>query len=125
MFQVQSFSHLTRMPDDYLIPEQGVTESIAHDEKQLLAKFVCLAAGAEFAPEDFSLGSFLLFIGGKADVVFGENVLPAQSGASSYAAPFTPYRIVAKTPVSLLMVVPKSCDQYGEGMRPYLFSNWN
>jgi hypothetical protein len=58
-------------------------------------------------------------------VIFDNAVLPAEAGASTYAVPFTPFRIVAKTPVFLLVIVLKSWEGYGEGMRPYLFSTWN
>ena len=125
MFDLQSFSHLTSMPSDVSMPDEGVTETIIHDSKQMLAKIVCFAPGTELVPEDPSIGSFLQFFGEEADVIFGENVLPARGGASTYAAPFSPYRIVAKTPVSLLKVVLKPGEGYGEGLRPYLFSNWN
>jgi hypothetical protein len=47
------------MPSEVFMPDEGVTKTIVHDQKQLLAKIVCLAAGEEIGPEDQSLGSFL------------------------------------------------------------------
>lgn len=65
------------------------------------------AAGQELSEHTSSRPAMLHFIGGEAHLTLGADEMTAQSGTWAYMPPKLPHSIVAKTAVTMLLIMVK------------------
>lgn len=89
------------------IPAGSILSQTIYGEPQLKAILFTFAEGQELSEHTSAQTAILHFLQGEADITLGDDKLTAQAGTWVKMAPRLPHSIVAKTPVTMLLLMFK------------------
>lgn len=89
-------------------PVNGTLSRTIHQDERLKAVLFGFAAGQELSEHTASTPAIMHFLKGEADVVLGQDKLTASAGTWIHMPARLPHSILAKTPVSMLLLLLKS-----------------
>ena len=106
------------MPSNYIFfdqitaqappPAGGILSKTVHADDRLKAVLFGFAVGEELSEHTASMPAIMHFLQGEADVTIGEDKMQAGPGAWFHMQPNVKHSIVAKTPVSMLLLLLKN-----------------
>ncbi len=89
-------------------PVNGTLSRTIHQDDRLKAVLFGFAAGQELSEHTASTPAIMHFLKGEAEVGLGEDKVSATAGTWIHMPPRLPHSILAKTPVSMLLLLLKS-----------------
>ena len=89
-------------------PVNGTLSRTIHQDERLKAVLFGFAAGQELSEHTASTPAIMHFLKGEADVVLGQDKVTATAGTWIHMPERLPHSILAKTPVSMLLLLLKS-----------------
>lgn len=89
-------------------PVNGTLSRTIHQDDRLKAVLFGFAAGQELSEHTASTPAIMHFLKGEADVVLGQDKVTASAGTWIHMPSRLPHSILAKTPVSMLLLLLKS-----------------
>lgn len=89
-------------------PIDGTLSRTIHQDTHLKAVLFSFSAGQELSEHTASTPAVLHFLSGEAEVTLGPDRIAAQSGTWIHMPPRLPHSIVAKTPVTMLLLLLKA-----------------
>ncbi len=89
-------------------PANGTLSRTIHQDDRLKAVLFGFAAGQELSEHTASTPAIMHFLKGEADVVLGQDKVTASAGTWIHMPARLPHSILAKTPVSMLLLLLKS-----------------
>lgn len=94
-------------------PVNGTLSRTIHQDERLKAVLFGFAAGQELSEHTASTPAIMHFLKGEADVVLGKDKVAASAGTWVHMPARLPHSILAKTPVSMLLLLLKSSPMPG------------
>lgn len=88
-------------------PVNGTLSRTIHQDDRLKAVLFGFAAGQELSEHTASSPAIMHFLKGEAEVVLGQDKVTASAGAWVHMPARLPHSILAKTPVSMLLLLLK------------------
>ena len=89
-------------------PVNGTLSRTIFQDERLKAVLFGFAAGQELSEHTASTPAIMHFLKGEADVVLGQDKVTATAGTWIHMSARLPHSILAKTPVSMLLLLLKS-----------------
>lgn len=89
-------------------PANGTLSRTIHQDERLKAVLFGFAAGQELSEHTASTPAIMHFLEGEAEVVLGQDKIRATAGTWVHMSPRLPHSILAKTPVTMLLMLLKS-----------------
>ncbi len=89
-------------------PVNGTLSRTIFQDERLKAVLFGFAAGQELSEHTASTPAIMHFLKGEADVVLGQDKVTATAGTWIHMPARLPHSILAKTPVSMLLLLLKS-----------------
>jgi quercetin dioxygenase-like cupin family protein len=89
------------------IPAGSILSQTIYGDAQLKAILFTFAEGQELSEHTSAQTAILHFLQGEAELTLGDDKLAAQAGTWVKMAPRLPHSIVAKTPVTMLLLMFK------------------
>jgi quercetin dioxygenase-like cupin family protein len=89
-------------------PVNGTLSRTIHQDDRLKAVLFGFAAGQELSEHTASTPAIMHFLKGEADVILGQDKVAAAVGTWIHMPARLPHSILAKTPVSMLLLLLKS-----------------
>ena len=89
-------------------PAGGILSKTIHADDRLKAVLFGFAAGEELSEHAASVPAIMHFLEGEADVTVGSDNMKARPGTWIHMQPNLKHSIVAKTPVSMLLLMFKN-----------------
>jgi quercetin dioxygenase-like cupin family protein len=93
------------LPD---IPADSIVSRTVYTDEQVKAVLFGFAAGQELSEHTASQPAILHILNGEAHLTLGDDVMTASAGTWVHMPPQLPHRIVAKTSVTMLLVLIKT-----------------
>lgn len=88
-------------------PADGINSRIIYQDASVKAVLFGFGQGQELSEHTASKPAIMHFLSGEAVVTLDERVLTAVAGTWVHMAPGQPHGIVAKTPVTMLLILLK------------------
>jgi quercetin dioxygenase-like cupin family protein len=89
------------------IPAGSILSQTIYSDAQLKAILFTFAEGQELSEHTSAQTAILHFLQGEAEITLGDETMAAQAGTWVRMAPRLPHSIVAKTPVTMLLLMFK------------------
>lgn len=89
-------------------PENGTLSRTIHQDDRLKAVLFGFAAGQELSEHTASTPAIMHFLKGEAEVVVGQDKVMASGGTWIHMSARLPHSILAKAPMSMLLLLLKS-----------------
>lgn len=102
----------TLLPDT---PPDSITSRTLYTDERVRAVLFRFATGQELSEHTASQPAILHILEGEADVRLGDDAMTAQAGTWIHMPPHLRHGIVAKTPLTMLLLLIKAGRQGGCG----------
>ncbi len=89
-------------------PEGGILSRTLHTDDRTKVVLFGFAVGEELSEHTASMPAIMHFLEGEADVTVADDPSQARPGAWYYMQPNVKHSVVAKTPVSMLLILLKN-----------------
>ncbi len=107
---IPSLSNL--LPDT---PPDSITSRTLYTDERVKAVLFRFATGQELSEHTASQPAILHIVEGEADVTMGDDTMPVHAGTWIHMSPNLRHGIVAKTPLTMLLLLIKAGRQGGCG----------
>jgi quercetin dioxygenase-like cupin family protein len=97
-----------RLTDQAPPPPNGILSKTVHADDRIKAVLFGFAPGEELSEHTASMPAIMHFLEGEADVTVGGDSMQARPGTWFHMQPNLKHSIVAKTPVSMLLLLLKN-----------------
>ncbi len=87
------------------VPEDSILSRAFHTSDRLKANLFRFAPGQELSEHTSAHAAVLHFLEGEADLTLGEDAMEARAGMWVYMEPNLPHSILARTPVTMLLLL--------------------
>ncbi len=87
------------------LPSDSILSRTLHKDEKLKVILFNFAAGQELSEHTAAVPAILHFLHGEADLILGGERKEARPGTWVYMPPQMPHTIVAKSPLSMLLVM--------------------
>ncbi len=88
-----------------IIPENSILSKALTTTDKVKVTIFGFATGQELTEHTAAYPAILHFLAGDADLTLGNDVLPVTTGSWAYMPAKLPHSLVAKTPVTLLLIM--------------------
>lgn len=88
-------------------PDDGILSKTIHGDDRLKAVLFGFSPGQELSEHTAAMPAVMHFLSGEAHVTVGGDVFEVKAGAWFHMQPNVKHSIVAKTPVSMLLLLLK------------------
>lgn len=103
------YVHLPHLADQVPdIPSDTIVSRTLFNDETVKAVLFRFAPGQELSEHTASMPAILQILEGEADLTLGGDAKKAGPGACTYMEPHLPHSIVAKTPLTLLLLLLKA-----------------
>jgi quercetin dioxygenase-like cupin family protein len=101
------YTHLANLAKEIEPPENGTLSRTIYQDERLKAVLFGFGAGQELSEHTSSTPAVMQFLSGEAEVILGGDSIAATSGAWIHMPAHLPHAILAKTPVTMLLLMLK------------------